>query len=139
MSEKLIPIKTLSREEAVTISPLSLAFVGDAVQTLYVRARLVTSHDMKAGALHHLASEEISAEAQAQEIEKMLLSLTEEENWIYKRARNSKTGRKAKNATVVDYRKASGLEAVFGFLYLTGNEERLSYLLELASGVESGK
>ncbi len=137
MIDYLIPAPIITPAEARLINPLVLAFVGDAVQTLYVRSRLAADSDAKSGVLHKRASAEISACAQADEAMALLPLLTEEETAVYKRARNSKTGRRAKNAAVTDYRKASGLEAVFGYLYMIGDGERLALLLKAASDKES--
>ena len=113
------------------MNPLVLAFVGDGVDTLFVRTKLAAESTSKAGALHKEASEEINAHAQSVQVEKVLGFLTEEEKEIYLRARNSKNRHHAKNYSVADYRRASGLEAVIGFLYLTGEKERLEEIFEL--------
>lgn len=133
MEKGYIPAPIIDKAQAKLINPLSLAFVGDAVQTLYVRSRLTVENNTKSGVLHRLASGELNAGAQALEVKRVLPHLTSEEEEVYKRGRNCKTGRKAKNAAVTDYRKASGLEALYGYLYLTGEYERLSFLLEVAS------
>ncbi len=120
---------TMSREEAKQMNPLVLAFVGDSVQTLYVRAKLAATEHMKAGGLHILASREVSAVAQSDAVNVLMEYFTEEEADIFKRARNAKTKSAAKNADIIDYRRASGYEAVIGYLYLTGQNSRLGYLL----------
>lgn len=121
---------TMTKEEAKQVNPLVLAFVGDAVQTLYVRTRCVFFSSQKAGALHKTVSQEINAQAQAAAAHSLIPLFSEEELEVFKRARNSKSATSAKNASITDYRQASGLEAVFGYLYLIGNHERLSFLLE---------
>jgi ribonuclease-3 family protein len=126
------PETAISEDAAREMNPLVLAFVGDSVQTLYIRAKLALSHDFKSGKLHLLASKSVNAEAQARTYEEIKDRLTREETDIYKRARNSKTPSTAKNASLADYRKATGLEAVLGYLYLTGKRERLRELLELS-------
>ena len=136
MEKGYIPAPKIDKAQAKLINPLSLAFVGDAVQTLFVRSRLTVENNTKSGVLHHLASSELSACAQALEVKKVLPHLLPEEEEVYKRGRNCKTGRKAKNAAVTDYRKASGLEALFGYLYLIGDYDRLAFLLEIASSEE---
>lgn len=123
--------RILTEKEALALNPLALAYVGDAVQSLYVRHRLVAEHDFKAGELHKLTSALVNAKEQAILAEKLLDVLTETERSVYLRGRNGKSHHKAKNQTGADYRKATGLEAVLGYLYLTGKFERLAQLLEV--------
>ncbi len=123
--------RILTEKEALALNPLALAYVGDAVQSLYVRHRLVAEHDFKAGELHKLTSALVNAKEQAVLAEKLLDVLTETERSVYFRGRNGKSHHKAKNQTGADYRKATGLEAVLGYLYLTGKFERLAQLLEV--------
>ncbi len=113
------------------MNPLVLAFVGDGVETLFVRAKVALSGDAKANALHKRASAEVNAHAQSEQAERVLPYLTEEEKDIFLRARNSKSRHHAKNFSVTDYRRASGWEAVIGYLYLTGETDRLKELFEL--------
>ncbi len=117
------------------MNPLVLAFVGDGVETLYVRAKVALSGDEKAHALHKKASAEVNAHAQSEQAERVLPYLTEEEKDVFLRARNSKSKHHAKNFSVTDYRRASGLEAVIGYLYLIGETERLKELFELMEKV----
>ena len=117
------------------MNPLVLAFVGDGVETLFVRAKVALSYGEKANALHRKASAEVNAHAQSQQAERILPYLTEEEVEIFHRARNSKSRHHAKNFSVTDYRRASGLEAVIGYLYLTGETDRLKELFELMEKV----
>lgn len=119
----------ITEKQAKLLNPLTLAFVGDAVQTLYVRERLTKAKDVKANALHKLTSQEVKSDAQAQRADELMPLLSEQEKEIFRRARNSKSNNVAKNSTLEHYKKASGLEAVFGYLYLTGQQERLGYLL----------
>lgn len=126
-----IPIlqSTISKDEARNLNPLVLAFIGDSVQQLYVRTKLVVGSTKKTGELHKLAIKEIKAVAQADIVEHLLPYFNEEEVAIYKRARNSKANTTAKNASIAEYKKASGFEAVLGYLYLTGQHNRLNELL----------
>lgn len=112
------------------LNPINLAFIGDSVQTLYLRTKLVCSSDLKTGQLHKIVANEINATTQSRVAERLLDIFTEEELCIYKRARNSKINTSAKNASIIDYKKASGLEAVIGYLYLIGKNDRLEYILE---------
>lgn len=127
-------INTISCAEAKQLNPLVLAFVGDSVQTLYVRTKLTMSANQKAGGLHKLASLEVCATAQADAVQSLIEIFTSDEADIYRRARNSKSKSAAKNADIIDYHKASGYEAVLGYLYLTGQHERLDYLLNYVKG-----
>ena len=120
---------TLSADKARNISPVTLAFVGDAVYSLYVRQRLVLTTDYGTGELQKLSSSKVSAHGQSGLLEKLLPLLTEEETDIYKRGRNAKKPTKSKNASVVEYNRSTGLEAVLGFLYLTGRYSRITQLL----------
>ena len=117
------------------MNPLVLAFVGDGVETLFVRSKVALSCGEKANALHKKAAAEVNAHAQSEQVERILPYLTEEETEIYHRARNSKSRHHAKNFSVVDYRRASGLEAVIGYLYLTGEKERLDALFAIMEKV----
>lgn len=120
----------LSEKEILGLNPLVLAFVGDSVQQLMVRTKLASTSTAKAGELHKLQSEQIKASAQAKYMDEIMSILTEEEIAIFKRARNTHMNTMAKNASVADYKKASGFEAVIGYLYLLGKNERLEELFE---------
>lgn len=124
-------------KQAIKMNPLVLAFVGDAVQSLFVRTKAALSGDFKNGKLHLMVASEINATAQARAYECIKDSLTEEEYDIYRRARNTKSSSSAKNASVNDYRKATGFEAVLGFLYLTGNTTRALALMEICHNQSS--
>lgn len=119
-----------SEDDAKQLSSIALAFVGDAVYSLYVRQKLVESNDSKTGELNKISSEIVCAKAQSKRIIELMPILTEEEIAIFKRARNAKKGAKAKHASVVEYNNSTGFEAVLGYLYLTGNSQRLEYILE---------
>ena len=116
------------RERAKQINPIVLAFVGDAVYTLCVRTRLALSSGEKTGALNRRASERVSAHGQSEALARILPMLTEEEGEIYRRGRNAKKPTKSKNATVAEYVRSTGFEALLGYLYLTGQAERIRQL-----------
>ena len=120
----------MSEKDALLMSALSLAYVGDAVHTLYVREHLVANSQLKPDTLHQLASSKVKAAAQAQLIQDIESRLTETEMSVFLRGRNAKAHHKAKNQSISDYRKATGLEAVLGYLYLTGQHERITELLD---------
>ena len=119
----------MSRERARQISPVALAFVGDAVQSLYVREALVFSGDHKTGELQKRSAARVSAHGQAELLSVIEPLFTEEEREIFLRGRNAKKATKSKNATVQEYVLSTGLEAVLGYLYLVGDYARLSQLL----------
>lgn len=124
---------TISEKQAREMNPLVLAYIGDSVQMLYVRTRTAVESGSKAGVLHKAVSQEVKAHSQAVAIENILPLLTVEEEGIYRRAKNSHTNNIAKNATSSDYRKASGYEALIGYLYITGQRERLAELISKAA------
>lgn len=109
------------------LSPLTLAFVGDAVYGLLVRQKLA-GLDLSPSRLHPASVRLVRAEAQARAAEALFPRLTEEEQGIFKRGRNAHTGGVPKNATVGEYHAATGLEALFGYLYLAGRDHRLTEL-----------
>lgn len=129
--EKLKQEFDLSKTDIRTISPLNLAFVGDGIFDLMIRAILVERANRPANELHKKKSAIVKAASQARLGEVLEEVLTEEEVTIYKRGRNAKSGTCARNASITDYRKATGLEALLGYLYLTGQEERLIELVKL--------
>ncbi|MBQ8684832.1 MAG: Mini-ribonuclease 3 [Clostridia bacterium] len=119
----------LSEREALQINPVVLAFLGDAVYSLWVREKLVVSGEGRASEFQRAAAEVESARGQSALIERILPLLTERETEIFKRGRNAKKATKSKHATVGEYNRSTGLEAVLGFLHLTGNGARIDELL----------
>ena len=115
-----------------TYSPLTLAFVGDCIYDLILRTVIVERHNASPNQLHREKSRLAKAAAQAQMAEALQPYLTPEEEAVYRRGRNAKSHTTAKNASVLDYRKATGLEALYGWLYLSGQEERMLTLLSLS-------
>lgn len=114
-----------------TYSPLPLAYIGDAVYDLIIRTVLVERSNRAANELHKKASSYVKAGTQAQMAVALEEYLTEEETEVYRRGRNAKSYTTAKNATVADYRKATGLEALVGYLYLTHRMDRVLELVRL--------
>lgn len=112
-------------------SPLTLAFMGDCVFEIIIRSVVVERGNRQAGGLHKTKSAVVNAKVQAQMVEAMMDRLTDEERAVYKRGRNAKPHTVAKNATINDYRKATGLETLYGYLYLLGQEERILELTKL--------
>ncbi len=121
--------EVMDRERAKKISPVVLAFIGDAAYSLYIREGLIFSSDHKTGVLQKLASERVSAKGQAALFARIESMLTEEEREIYLRGRNAKKPTRSKNASVAEYNVSTGFEAVVGFLYLSGDYARIDQLL----------
>ena len=115
-----------------SFSPLTLAYIGDAVYEIVIRTIIVEKGNAPVNKLHHKASSLVKAVAQKEAMEKILPLLTKEEEAVYKRGRNAKSYTSAKNASVIDYRIATGFEALMGFLYLTGRNERMLELVKIA-------
>ena len=111
-------------------SPLTLAYIGDAVYDLIIRTVVVEQANRPANALHHITVKYVSAGAQAKIVEALMDRFSEEELAVYRRGKNSKPHTTAKNASVADYMKATGFEAVLGYLYLTDNMERALELVK---------
>ncbi len=121
----------LSKEEARLLNPVVLAFVGDAVYSLYVREKLVFAGGGKAADFQRTAAKIVSAHGQSEFLEKLIPLLNEEETEIFRRGRNAKKATKSKNASVAEYNRSTGFEAVLGFLYVTGSRERIDELLSV--------
>ena len=113
-------------------SPLALAFIGDAVYEVYVRAQVLSEANTSAHILHKKAIAYVKAEAQATAAKVIMEQLSEDEMAIFKRGRNAKSATVPKHANVSDYRHATALEALFGYLYLSGETERLTELMQVA-------
>ncbi len=111
-----------------SLSPLTLAFVGDTVFDLLTRTELVCEANRPVNALHTMASKKVCAAAQAESLRKILPILTEDETAVFKRGRNAHTGGIPKHASSADYHYATGLESLFGWLYLKGETERIKEL-----------
>lgn len=112
-----------------TYSPLTLAYIGDAIYDLVIRTIVVERGNNSANNLHKKTTSYVNARIQARMIDALESELTEEELTVYHRGRNAKSYTAAKNASVIEYRKATGLEALCGYLYLQGQQERMLYLI----------
>ncbi len=115
-----------------TYSPLTLAYIGDAIYDLIIRTVVVERANRPANKLHKTVIRYVNAGTQARMSEALEEELTEEERAVYHRGRNAKSYTSAKNASIADYRKATGLEALFGYLYLLGETDRLLTLVKAA-------
>ncbi len=121
----------LKDKDIRTYSPLVLAYLGDAVFELIVRSYLVTEHDISPHDLQVEASKLVNAVTQADMVRFMSPHLTEEESEVLRRGRNANPRSTAKNAPVIDYRYATGYEALIGYLFLTGRDKRITELIKL--------
>lgn len=110
-------------------SALTLAYIGDCVYELYVRGYLIQKSDQKVNLLHKTSTRFVCAKAQAELYHRIKDMLSEDETAVFHRGRNTKS-HVPKNAVVSDYRNATGIEALFGYLYITGKKDRISELLQ---------
>ena len=134
LSSRIRELFGLKEVDMKAYSPLTLAYIGDAAYELVIRTMVVEKGNRQASQLHRLTTSYVKAQAQAAMIEALEPELTEEELAIYKRGRNAKSYTSAKNASILDYRKATGLEALIGYLYLSGREERVLFLIKEGIG-----
>ncbi len=138
MEESMTILEAIKRDfgcgqvDIRTYSPLTLAYIGDAIYDLVIRTIVVERGNRSADKLHKKTVTYVNARVQARMIEALENDLTEEETAVYHRGRNAKSYSSAKNASVIEYRKATGLEALCGYLYLQGQQERLLYLIRTA-------
>lgn len=112
-------------------SPLTLAFIGDGVYDLLVRSYVVNLANRPVGELNKIKVSLVNCKSQAQFAKKLLPVLTEKEETVYKRGRNASTSNTPKNSTVADYHSATGLEALFGYLYINAQNDRINELFHL--------
>ena len=135
MEESITILDAIKREfdceekDIRTYSPLTLAYIGDAVYDLVIRTIVVERGNKSANNLHRQTVAYVNARIQAKMIDALESELTEEELAVYHRGRNAKSYTVAKNASVIEYRKATGLEALCGYLYLQGRQERMLHLI----------
>lgn len=123
------------QQDIRSYSPLTLAYIGDAIYDLIIRTVVVERANRPANDLHRITVRYVSATAQSRIVEALMDRLTEEEQSVYRRGRNSKPHTTAKNATTADYMKATGFEAVLGFLYLNGDMKRALELVKEGIGL----
>lgn len=121
----------MDKTELITMSPLVLAYLGDTVYESYIREHLIRQNiNRKVNDLHKSAIQYSKAKAQATIIHELQDELTEEEVRIFKRGRNQKPHTSPKNADIIDYKCATGFEALIGYLYLSEDRERLEYIVQ---------
>ena len=134
MVEDFLEIVNEKKIKASEYSPLNLAYIGDAVFELFVRNKLIEEGNAHVNQLHKRATKYVKAAAQSVMYHKLLAVLTDEELSVLKRGRNAKSFTKAKNATITDYRHATGVEALFGYLFIKGEMNRLAELFQICIG-----
>jgi ribonuclease-3 family protein len=123
-------VASMTASEARLKNPLHLAYVGDTVYDLILRTDMVLKSNESISSIHNKISSKVNAKEQSNMAGVLEPRFTEEESYIFKRGRNAKSGHAPKNMDVQDYRRATGLEAVIGFLFLTGNGKRINELFE---------
>ena len=123
--------KTYGKAELFDASPLALSFVGDGVHTLYVRRYVFADSPYKNAELHAEAAALCCAKSQAEAAKRLLPLLTEDETRIFKRGKGAKVHSVPKNADILEYKWATALEAVVGYLYLLGEDARINELMRL--------
>ena len=130
---KDLRVREFTEKEARLLNPLQLALVGDGVYELFIRNYILSENiELTAHKIHVKAIGYVKAKSQAVIMHEIEDKLTEDESYIYKRGRNAKSATVPKNADVRDYRMATGFEALVGYLYLTGNTERLEFIFNSA-------
>lgn len=117
--------------DIINYSPLTLAYIGDGIYEIVIRTMIVEQANCQVNKIHKAASELVKAQTQAQLAFLIMDELNEKEIKIYKRGRNAKAVTRAKNASMSDYRTATGFEALMGWLYLTGQSERMLMLVKM--------
>ena len=125
---------SIEEKDARIMNPQVLAFIGDGVYSLYIRHRIVLSGNLKGKVLHDEVTNFVKAKGQSNFMDKLLPMLDETEMAVFKRARNHKTLSQSKNSSIIDYKRATGLEALLGYLYLIGNKKRLNEILSFSVG-----
>ena len=136
LNSTLFASAPLNKTEAKQYSPLTLAFLGDAVYSLLVREMLLKTANQPTNKLHKDSIKLVNANCQAEMIKKVLTELTDEEEIIFKRGRNAHSGHVPKNQSDADYRYATGLETLYGYLYLIGDFSRIMYIFNISTGEE---
>lgn len=127
----------LKEVDAKSYSPLVLAYIGDCVFDLVIKSMVISGGNKQVHKLHEETSQYVQASAQSKMMRAMQPCLTEEEHAVYRRGRNAKSVSPAKNQSITDYRRATGFEALLGYLYLRKEYERLMELVKI--GLENLK
>lgn len=127
-------LSNIDKNNLGLISPLVLAYIGDAVFEVYIRTKVVNDGFIKTSKLHTLATGFVKAKAQADALDRIYELLSDEEKDIIRRGRNAQSKTIPKNAEIADYKKATALEALIGYLFLSENHSRLDEIIEMILG-----
>ena len=123
-------VLNLKEVDIQTYSPLTLAYIGDSVYDLVIKTMIISEGNKQVKKMHQETSQLVQASAQSEMMRELQQILTEEEHAVYKRGRNAKSVSPAKNQSLTDYRRATGFEALIGWLYLKNNWERIMELIK---------
>ncbi len=137
LHQLMIDSGKLSISDVQMLNPLVLAYVGDSVYDTFVRTLLVSGGYGHVSKLHKMSIEFVKAKAQANILGKINELLTPDEQDVVRRGRNTKSGTIPKNADISDYRYATGFEALIGYLYLTGQIDRLMQIIRMVIDVKT--
>lgn len=134
---KDLRIREFTEKEARLLNPLQLALIGDGVYELFIRNTILSNNlELSAHKIHVKAIGYVKAKSQSIIMHEIEDKLTENESYIFKRGRNTKSATVPKNADVRDYRMATGFEALIGYLYLIGDTERLKFIFNTAISID---
>lgn len=128
----LLNLQSMGEEGLRTMSPLVFAYIGDALYEIYIRTYIIHKYKLKVNELHKMSTGFVKAQAQSKIVHALEAELTEEEWKMVKKGRNQKSGTVAKNASISDYRYATGFECLLGYLYLSGKKERVEEIINRA-------
>ena len=138
--EYMSQVFCMEEVDAREYSPLTLAYIGDSIYDLVIKTLVISSGNRPVNQLHKMTSSLVQASAQSRMMRTLQGLLTEEEHAVYKRGRNAKSVSPAKNQSVTDYRRATGFEALMGYLYLKKEWERMLSLIRIGlESLEDGK
>ena len=129
--ELMFDNQNFSEEEVLAMPITSLAFVGDAFFTLFARTKVLNKH-AKSGTFHVKATALVNAHSQSEFLDKIKTNLTDVEQDVVRRARNTHTSSKSKNAGLADYKRSTAFEALLGYLFLSKKLQRLNEILDLS-------
>ncbi|MEG0872634.1 MAG: ribonuclease III domain-containing protein [Clostridia bacterium] len=129
--------ENIKKIDLQTVSMQTLAFIGDAVYNVYIRTYLASISNKTTGKLHKDSIKYVSAKGQSKIMDEIFENLTEEEIAAYKRGRNTNISKVTKNVDIVEYKRATGFEAMIGYLYIKGDINRLDYIVGLCIKVFS--
>lgn len=140
LTEYMQEVLQLPDVDAKTYSPLTLAYIGDCIYDLIIKTMVVSHGNKQVQKLHKETSSLVQASTQSLMMRKMQEVLTEEEHAVYKRGRNAKSVSPAKNQSITDYRRATGFEALLGYLYLKKEWKRMMDLVKIGlDSLEDGE